>query len=74
MNTREALEKFVVVGGPVVGMVNANDFTPILEKGLRSSAEEMAALIAEQQTGALGDTDALIDKCITAGIAAMVEQ
>ena len=39
MNVRKALERFVVVGGPVVGMVYANDLAPIIEKALDATID-----------------------------------
>ena len=41
MNVREALEKFVVVGGPVVGNLNANDLAPIIETALDAVIDKM---------------------------------
>ena len=66
MNVREALEKFVVVGGPVVGNLNANDLAPIIEKGLRAAYRTGV----QDQMDKLGNTS---DNGVTAGVAAMVE-
>ena len=70
MNVREALEKFVVVGGPVVGNLNANDLAPIIERALREAWAEGTADGRSIQCG----YDKSSDNGVTAGVAAMVEE
>ena len=50
------------------------DLAPVIEKALRVTAQKMAELLAhELQTGTRGDPKELLAKCVTAGVAAMVE-
>ena len=72
MNVREALEKFVVVGGPVVGNLNANDLAPIIEKAARAAIQSGYGSGHNDAMGT-GPCDGSEERGLAVFIAAMVE-
>lgn len=68
MNVREALDKLTphYDGWRVRDL---NRLAPKIERALRASAAEMAELLTR-----VGVEDGLVDQCVTAGVAAMVEE
>ena len=64
---REVLEGLLTEDESV--RLNVQVLAPVVEKGLRVTAQEMAEMLTRVEAG-----DWLIDQCVTAGVAAMVEK
>lgn len=76
MNVREALEKLTegtALGDMIWATEYARFYAPIIERALRASAEEMAEH-GDLEWKAHTDYRAVLHRCVTAGVEAMVEK